>query len=80
MPTSSIEFVVHPAFLHPYYLLLSHLHYKFSKKKIVALSRVLQIIMREFYTRKFGFEVLGDNIKVLYTRVTLSRLECNKAL
>ena len=32
MLTSSIEFVVHPAFFHPYYLLLSHLHYIFWKK------------------------------------------------
>ena len=32
MPTSSIEFVVHPAYFHPYYLLLSHLHYIFWEK------------------------------------------------
>ena len=32
MPASSIEFVVHPAFFHPFYLLLSHLHCKFGKK------------------------------------------------
>ena len=61
MLTSSIEFVVHSAFFHPYYLLLSQLHYR-----IVTLSRVIGIIMREFYTRKFGFEVLGDNIKVFH--------------
>ena len=64
-PTSSIYFVVHPAFFHPYHLLLSHLHYKFWKK-IVTLSRVIGIITREFYTRNFGFKVLGDNIKVFY--------------
>ena len=51
---------------HPCDLLLSHLHYNFWKKKIVTLSRVIGIIMREFYTQKFGFEVLGDNIKVFY--------------
>ena len=62
---SSIEFVVHPAFFHPSYLLLSHLHYKFWNK-IMALSRVIRIMTREFYTRTFGFEVLGDNIKVFY--------------
>jgi hypothetical protein len=32
MLTSSIEFVVHLAFIHPYYLFLSHLHYEFWKK------------------------------------------------
>ena len=32
----------------------------------MTLSRVIGIITREFYTRKFGFEVLGDNIKVFY--------------
>ena len=66
MPTSSIEFVVHPAFFHPYYLLLSHLHYNFLGKQMMTLSRVVGITLREFYTRNFGFEVLGDNIKVLY--------------
>ena len=35
-------------------------------EKIVTLSRVVGITTREFYTRKFGFEVLGDNIKVFY--------------
>ena len=67
-PTSSIGFVVHPAFFHPHYLLLSHLHYKLWKKKVVTLSRVIGMITREFYTRKFGFKVLGDNIKVFYTQ------------
>ena len=62
---SSIQFVVHPAFVHPYCLLLSHLHYKFWTKKI-TLSRVIGIITRESYTIKFGFVVLGDNIKVFY--------------
>ena len=65
MPTSSIEFVVHPAFFHPHYLLLSHLHYNFLGN-IVTVSRVIGIITREFYTKKFGFEVLGDNIEVFY--------------
>ena len=31
----------------------------------MALSRVIGIIMMEFY-REFGFDVLGDNIKVFY--------------
>ena len=31
-------------------------------EKIVTLSRVIGIITREFYIRKFGFEVLDDNI------------------
>ena len=38
-----------------------------EEKKIVTLSRVVGIITKEFYTRKFGFEALGDNIKVFYT-------------
>ena len=50
---------------HPYYLSLSHLHYKFWEK-IVTLSRVIVIITREFYTMKIGFKLLGDNIKVFY--------------
>ena len=60
MPTSSIEFVVHPAFFHPYYLLSLHLNYRFGKK--VTLSRVIGIITREFYTMEIGFKLLGDNI------------------
>ena len=32
----------------------------------MTLSRVIGIITREFYTIEFGFEVLGDNIKVFY--------------
>ena len=32
----------------------------------MTLSRVIGIITREFYTRKFNFEVLGDNIMVFY--------------
>jgi hypothetical protein len=27
---------------------------------------VIGIIKREFYTKKFGFKLLGDNIKVFY--------------
>ena len=61
---SSIEFFVHPAFFQPYYLLLSHLHYIFGK--LVTLSRVIGIITKEFYARKFGFKVLSDHIKVFY--------------
>ena len=49
---------------HPY-LILSHLHYGFWKK-IVTLSRVIGIITGEFYTKKIGFNLLGDNIKVFY--------------
>ena len=73
MPTSSIEFVVHSALFHPYYLLLSHLHYRFWKQ-IVTLSRVIGIIMREFYSIKLVLKFLviisrcsinkGDIIKV----------------
>ena len=55
MPMSFIQFVVHPAFFHPYYLLLSNLHYKFGK--IVTLSRAIGIITREFYTMKIGFKL-----------------------
>ena len=65
MPTSSIVFIVHLAYFHPCHLLLSHLHYTLWIKTM-TLSRVIGIITREFYTRKFGFEVLGDNIKVFY--------------
>ena len=50
---------------HPYYLLLSHLHYKFWEK-IATLSSVIMIIMREFYTMEIGFTLLSDNIKVFY--------------
>jgi hypothetical protein len=50
--------------IHPY-LILSHLHYRFWEK-IVTLLRVIGIIMREFYTKKIGFKLLGDNIKVFY--------------
>ena len=32
----------------------------------MTLSRVIGIVTREFYTRKFTFKVLGVNIKVLY--------------
>ena len=32
----------------------------------MTLSRVVGILTRKFYTRKFGFEVLGDNFKVFY--------------
>ena len=32
----------------------------------MTLSRVIGIITKEFYTKKFGFEVFGDNIKVFY--------------
>jgi hypothetical protein len=46
-------------------LILSHLHSGFWKK-IVTLSRVIGIITREFYTKKIGFKLLGDNIKVFY--------------
>jgi hypothetical protein len=31
-------------------------------KKIVTLSRVIGIITRDFYTKKIGFKLLGDNI------------------
>ena len=42
----------------------------------MTLSRVIGITTKEFYTKKFGFEVLGDNIKVFYkARVALSRLD-----
>ena len=34
----------------------------------MTLSRVKGIITRKFYTRKFGFEVLGDNVKVFYKK------------
>ncbi len=79
-PTSSIYFVVHPAFFHPSHLLLSHLHYKFWKK-IVTLSSVIVILTREFYTMEIGFKLLCDNIKVwLLTSVTLSRLGCTYTL
>jgi hypothetical protein len=35
-------------------------------KKIVTISRVIGIITREIYTKKIGFKLLGDNIKVFY--------------
>ena len=35
-------------------------------KKIVTLSKIIGIIMKELYNKKFGFEVLGDNIKVFH--------------
>ena len=35
-------------------------------EKIVTLSRVIGIIRREFYTKKIGFKLLGQNIKVFY--------------
>ena len=34
----------------------------------MTLLRVIGIITREFYARKFGFEILGDNIKVFYNK------------
>ena len=37
-----------------------------KENKVVILSRVIGIITREFYTIKFGFEVLGDNVKVFH--------------
>ena len=48
-----------PGLFHPYYLLLSQLHNKFWRKP-VTLSRVIGITTREFYTRIFGFKVLGN--------------------
>ena len=62
---SSIEFVVHLAFFHPYYLLL--LHYRFWKK-IVTLSRLIGIITREFYSIKFV-----SKIEVIISRCSINK-------
>ena len=52
---------------HPYYLFMITLTlHILEEKRMMTLSRVIGIITREFYTRKFGFEVLGDNVKVFY--------------
>ena len=65
MLTSSIELLsIRHFFIHItcYY----HTYTTYFGKELVTLSRVIGIITREFYTRKFGFEVVGDNIKVFY--------------
>ena len=51
---------------YPYYLLLSHLHYRFFWGGNNDIIKDDGLITTEFYTIKFGFEVLGDNIKVSY--------------
>ena len=62
---SSLEFIVHPAFfIHITCYYYTYTTY-FGKEK-VTLSRVVGIITRKFSTQKFGFKVLGDNIKVFY--------------
>ena len=52
-----MKFLVHPAFFN-HITCCSHTLQNFEKK-IVTLSRVIGTILKEFYTRKFGFEVLG---------------------
>jgi hypothetical protein len=49
--------------IHPYLIITFTLK---ILEKIVTLSRVIGIITREFYTKKIGFKLLGDNIKVFY--------------
>ena len=71
MPTSSIKFVVHLAFLQFILHVIITLTLQISGEGgggIMTLLRVRYrwIITRELYTRKFGYEVLGDNIKVFY--------------
>ena len=65
MPMSSIEFVVHLAFVIHITCYIA-LTLQILGKKLVTISRVIGIITREFYTNNFGFEVWGKNIKVFY--------------
>ena len=62
---SSIKFIDHPTFFHPYYLLLSHLHYKLWKKNsdIIKGDRDNNEGVLHY---EIGFKLLGDNIKVFY--------------
>ena len=59
---SPIEFVVHPAFFHPYYLLLSHLHYGFWENS----DDIESDRDNNEGVSQIGFDFLGDNMKVFY--------------
>jgi hypothetical protein len=63
---SSIGIVFHPAFFSSILLVIITLTIQILEKKIMALSRMMGIMTRDFYTIKVGFKVLGDNIKVFY--------------
>ena len=66
MAMETIANVIHVTLFHPSSLLLSHLHYAFQKKGDIIKGTIVIISKREFYSKKIGFEVLGDYIKVFY--------------
>ena len=66
MQRGSIEDTAKPHSLHKFSFVRLVTYTLWILKKYVTLLRVIVIFTWDFYTKKIGFKVLGDNIKVFF--------------